>query len=81
MMLSYYIDDNPGINLAKVYLKSGENDNYIYLISPKGFYTNMNPEVRNKKIRLNSDMEVEVSSDMERIVGFRVIYLADKNHY
>ncbi|MFR2605783.1 MAG: hypothetical protein ACLTAX_11550 [Waltera sp.] len=41
MILSRYLDyrEDVGVECGTTYLKAGERDSYIYLISPKGYYT------------------------------------------
>ena len=49
MILSRYLDysEDVGVELGTTYLKAGERDSYIYLISPKGYYTDANPDAKN----------------------------------
>lgn len=51
MILSRYLDyrEDVGVELGTTYLKAGERDSYIYLISPKGYYTDTTPDTKNKR--------------------------------
>lgn len=75
------IRENVGIDIRNTYFIHGEKDSYIYLVSKNGYYTDVNPDVKNKKIRLDSEMEVDVSSDIDFIKGIRVMYISDEMNY
>ena len=77
MMLSRCLDyrENVGINLAQTYLKAGERDSYIYLVSKTGYYTDVSPTEKNKKIQLEADREVDISSDIDFGKGIKVTYM------
>ena len=64
-----------GINLAQTYLKAGERDSYIYLVSKTGYYTDVSPTEKNKKIQLEADREVDISSDIDFGKGIKVTYM------
>lgn len=83
MMIGHYltIRENVGIDIRNTYFIHGEKDSYIYLVSKNGYYTDVNPDVKNKKIRLDSEMEVDVSSDIDFIKGIRVMYISDEMNY
>lgn len=75
------IRENIGIDIKNTYFFHGEKDSYIYLISKNGYYTDVNPDVKNKKIRLDSEMEVDVSSDIDFNKGMRVMFIPDETGY
>lgn len=83
MILSRYLDysEDVGVELGTTYLKAGERDSYIYLISPKGYYTDANPDAKNKKIRLDAEMEVQVSSDIDFTKYLKITYIPDDMGY
>lgn len=83
MILSRYLDysEDVGVELGTTYLKAGERDSYIYLISPKGYYTDANPDAKNKKIRLDAEMEVQVSSDIDFSKYLKITYIPDDMGY
>ena len=83
MMLSRCLDfsENVGINMAKTYLVAGERDSYIYLVSKTGYYTDVSPTEKNKKIRLEADMEVDISSDIDFGKGIKVTYMPNDMGY
>ena len=83
MILSRYLDysEDVGVELGTTYLKAGERDSYIYLISPKGYYTDTNPDAKNKKIRLDAEMEVQVSSDIDFSKYLKITYIPDDMGY
>ncbi len=64
-----------GVELGSTYLMAGEKDDYIYLISKKGYYTDRNPDVKSKKIRLDSGMDVQVSSDIDLLKFLKITYV------
>lgn len=75
------IRENVGIDIRNTYFIHGEKDSYIYLVSKNGYYTDVNPDVKDKKIRLDSEMEVDVSSDIDFTKGMRVMYISDEMNY
>ena len=79
MMLSRYlhVKEDIGVKLGTTYLKAGEKESYIYLISKEGYYSDCNLEKREKKIRLDSDMEISISSDDDLSKGIKVTYMQD----
>ena len=83
MILSRYLDyrEDVGVELGTTYLKAGERDSYIYLISPKGYYTDTTPDTKNKKIRLDAEMEVQVSSDIDFSKYLKITYIPDDMGY
>lgn len=83
MILSRYLEysEDVGVELGNTYLKAGERDSYIYLISPKGYYTDANPDAKNKKIRLDAEMEVQVSSDIDFGKYLKITYIPDDMGY
>ena len=83
MILSRYLEysEDVGVELGSTYLKAGERDSYIYLISPKGYYTDANPDAKNKKIRLDAEMEVQVSSDIDFDKYLKITYIPDDMGY
>ena len=83
MILSRYLDygEDVGVELGTTYLKAGERDSYIYLISPKGYYTDTNPDAKNKKIRLDAEMEVQISSDIDFSKYLKITYIPDDMGY
>lgn len=83
MILSRYLEysEDVGVEFGNTYLKAGERDSYIYLISPKGYYTDANPDAKNKKIRLDAEMEVQVSSDIDFGKYLKITYIPDDMGY
>ncbi len=83
MYLGRYVDyrEDVGVNFSQTYLIAGEKTNYIYLISRDGYYTDMNPDTKLKKIRLDAEMELTVTSDIDRIKGLRITYIPDDLGY
>lgn len=75
------IRENVGIDIKNTYFIHGEKDSYIYLVSKNGYYTDVNPDVKDKKIRLDSEMEVDISSDIDFTKGMRVMYIPDETEY
>ena len=75
------IRENVGIDIRNTYFIHGEKDSYIYLVSKNGYYTDVNSDVKDKKIRLDSEMEVDVSSDIDFTKGMRVMYISDEMNY
>ncbi len=75
------IRENIGIDIKNTYFIHGEKDSYIYLVSKNGYYTDVNPDVKDKKIRLDSEMEVDISSDIDFTKGMRVMYISDETDY
>lgn len=75
------IREDIGIDIRNTYFIHGEKDSYIYLVSKNGYYTDVNPDAKNKKIRLDSEMEVDVSSDIDFNKGMRVMYIPDEMDY
>lgn len=75
------IRENIGIDIKNTYFIHGEKDSYIYLVSKNGYYTDVNPDVKDKKIRLDSEMEVDISSDIDFTKGMRVMYIPDETEY
>ena len=75
------IRENIGIDIKNTYFIHGEKDSYIYLVSKNGYYTDVNPDVKDKKIRLDSEMEVDISSDIDFTKGMRVMYISDEMNY
>lgn len=69
-----------GIMLGQTYFCAGEKENYIYLLSKTGLYKN-HLDTRENKIRLNTEMEVNVSSDVDFNKGIRVTYISDDMKY
>lgn len=83
MMLARCMDlrVNTGMDLKTTYFVHGEKDSYIYLVSKNGYYTDIDPDAKNKKIRLDAEMEVDVSSDIDFTRGIRVTYIPDDMDY
>ena len=79
MMIGRYLDyrQDVGIEPGNTYLIAGESDSYIYLVSKKGYYTNLNPDVKNKKIRLDADIETEISNDIDFGKFLRITYIPE----
>lgn len=69
--------ENIGMDLKTTYFIHGEKDSYIYLISKEGYYTDIDPDIRSRKIRLDAEMEVDISSDIDFGRGIKVIYMPD----
>lgn len=83
MALSRYVyfKEDVGINLARTYLMAGEKASYIYLVSPTGYYTDFAPTDRNKKIRIEAEMEMNISSDIDFEKGIRIVYIPNEINY
>ncbi len=84
MILGRYADlrGDVGMNLAQTFLEADKKSmNYIYLTSKTGYYTDLNPGVRLKRIRLDADMEVTVSADAEQEKGIRITYIPEDMGY
>lgn len=83
MFLVRYLDlrEDIGIDLSQTYFKAGEKDSFIYLISKKGCFTDMEPDKRNKKIRLSGEMETDICSDNEFTKGIKVTYIPEDMEY
>ena len=83
MTLSRYLDykEDVGVDLINTYLKAGEKQNYIYLISKNGYYTDTHPEVKNKKIRIDAEMETNISNDIDFGKYLRITYIPDDMEY
>lgn len=84
MVLARYVNihGDIGMNLAQTYLEADKKSmNFIYLTSKTGYYTDMNPGVKSKKIRLDADMEVTVSADAEQEKGIRITYIPEDMGY
>lgn len=74
--------ENLGLDIKNTYFAAGDkNGRYIYLISKKGYYTEKNPEQKEKRIRLEGEMEVNISSDVEFTRGICVTYIPDDGEY
>lgn len=71
--LSYHQD--VGVDFANSYLIAGEKSGYIYLISKKGYYTDRNQNTRSKKIRLDANMDIQVSTDADLRRYLKITYL------
>lgn len=82
MILSRYLDysEDVGVELGNTYLQAGEKESYIYLISPKGYYTDLNPDAKVKKIRLDAEMDVQVSSDIDMGRYLKITYIPDTEY-
>lgn len=82
MILSRYIDirKDTGINLSKVYIKAGERDSFVYLCSPKGLFTESTPDIRNKMIRIDAEMEYTISNDPDMEKGIRITFIPDDGY-
>ena len=77
MRLSKYItpDQDIGINLEKCYLAAGKKDDFIYLVSGDGYYTDSKPGLnREKKIRITREKDINISNDKEMEKGMRIFY-------
>lgn len=84
MYLGRYLNvrENIGIDLKNTYFMTGDKDGrYIYLVSKNGYYTDVAPDRKDKKIRLDSEMEVDISSDIDFMKGMRVTYISDNMDY
>lgn len=83
MILNRFLEykEDVGVDLKNTYLKAGERSSYIYLISQKGYYTDADPDTRNKKIRLDAEMELQVSSDIDFGKYLKITYIPDDMGY
>ena len=84
MYLGRYLNvrENIGIDLTNTYFMIGDKEGrYIYLVSKNGYYTDATPDRKDKKIRLDSEMEVDISSDIDFMKGMRVTYISDALDY
>lgn len=75
------IGKNAGIDMKSTYFIAGERNRHIYLISKSGYYTDSNSNMKSKKIRLDGEREVDISSDMYFARGIKVVYLPDDMGY
>lgn len=75
------VREDIGIDIRNTYFVHGERDSYIYLVSKDGYYTDFEPDAKSRKIRLESEMEVDVSSDIDFTRGIRVMYISDDMDY
>lgn len=76
------VRENIGIDMKNTYFMTGDKEGrYIYLVSKNGYYTDANPDRKDKKIRLDSEMEVDISSDIDFMKGMRVTYISDNMDY
>lgn len=77
MRLGRYLRYNQdvGVDFANSYLIAGEKSGYIYLISKKGYYTDKNLNTKSKKIRLDANIDIQISSDMDLRRYLKIIYL------
>ena len=83
MIIARYwnIREDIGIDLGRDYFFHGSQTNHIYLISKRGYYTDQNPDTKSKKIRLDAEMEVKISSDIDFRNGMIVTYIPDDMGY
>ena len=81
MLLSRYLEykQDVGVDLANTYLKAGDKDSYIYVISKSGYYTDANPDAKSKKIRLDS--EITISNDIDFGKYLRITYIPEDTEY
>ena len=75
------IRESTGMDLKSTYFIHGDRDSHIYLISRNGYYTDVAPDTRNRKIRLEAEIEVDVSSDIDFKKGIKVTYMPDGMDY
>lgn len=77
MRLGSYLSYNQdvGVDFGSSYLIAGKRDGYIYLISKKGYYTNRNHGIKSKKLRLDANIDIQVSSDMDFRRYLKITYL------
>ena len=76
------VRENIGIDMKNTYFMTGDKEGrYIYLVSKNGYYTDVNPDRKDKKIRLDSEMEVDISSDIDFMKGMKVTYISDNMDY
>lgn len=71
------VRENIGIDMKSTYFIPGEQESYIYIISKNGYYTDADPDVKNKKICLEGGIEVDISSDIDFTKGMKVTYMPD----
>lgn len=71
------IREDIGIDVGRDYFYHGSQINHIYLISKRGYYTDQNPDTLTKKIRLDAEMEVKISSDIDFRNGMIVTYIPE----
>lgn len=83
MLLSRFLDysQDVGVDLANTYLKAGEKETYIYLVSKNGYYTDAAPDAKSKKIRLDAETETDISSDMDFGKYLKITYIPDDMGY
>lgn len=85
MRLSRCLDIRDGMHISldrkSTYFFHGEKENYIYLISKNGYYTEGDSDRKNKKIRLEAEIEVNVSGSSEFVSGMKVKYVPDSRNY
>lgn len=72
-----HIREDVGIDRRHTYFIHGETNDCIYLVSKKGYYTDTDPDRRSRRIRLDGEMPVEISNDMEFFRGIKVTYIPD----
>ena len=69
-----YISNSVGIDLKKSsFLATGKD--YIFIISKKGYFSTMAMETRNKKIRIDGDMEITISNNSELSSGLKITFM------
>lgn len=71
------LKESIGIERKGTYFVAGEENRYIYFISKEGYYTDFSPDEKNKKIILEDNVAVHISSDNEFRKGMEVTYISD----
>lgn len=76
--MSRYLNEGGGVDLKQNYFQADASGDYIWVISKAGLYSSMNPDKKEKKIRLSNGMEVTVSKNRDLDCGIQLTYTADQ---
>lgn len=75
------IGENMGIDKKNTYFTAGEESRCIYLISKEGYYTDSDLDGKNKKILLEDNIAVGISSESDFSKGMEITYISDNRIY
>ena len=73
--------ENVGIDVGRDYFFHGKKEDHIFLITKKGYYTSESYDKKQKKIRLDGQVEMKISSDLDFTRGIYVTYIPDESGY
>lgn len=78
--LYQFTDQGYGVDVGKCYFMPSGKD-YIYFVSKKGYYSNVFADKKVKKIRIDANYEIVISSSDDLSTGIKVIFAPFQNEY